>query len=274
MKNNGPGRAELLKNTRSLTSHVTEVLAGHARKELTFPKGLSRSVTTSAVMFPLGRRCVAENEPCVLFNKRSIHVKQAGDLCFPGGGTSPSIDSYLSKILRLPLFPLARWPHWSRWRREKPEEARRLSLLLATSLRESFEEMRLNPLAIRFLGPLPSHDLASFQRVIYPMVGWIAHQKSFFPNWEVERIVPVPLGHLLDPEKYACYRLQMGLRGAEDFPCFRHFDQTGKEELLWGATYRIVTVFLELIFGFRPPPMKTLPVVYGALDQNYLQGRP
>jgi hypothetical protein len=44
-------------------------------------------------------------------------------------------------------------------------------------------------------------------------------------------------------------------------------------EVLWGATYRITVGFLENIFDFNPPALKTLPVVEGALDQMYLTGQ-
>ena len=150
--------------------------------------------------------------------------------------------------------------------------------MLATSLRESLEEMRLNPLGVRFLGPLPSQSVARFHRVIYPMVGWITCQRRFFPNWEVEKIVRIPLRRLLDPAHYACYRLNFQIQesadvweGPQDYPCFVH--QTHEEyEVLWGATYRIVTVFLDLIFGFQPPHLTSLPVVHGSLDDSYYEG--
>jgi len=149
-------------------------------------------------------------------------------------------------------------------------------LLLATSLRESVEEMRLNPFGITFLGPLPPQRLVMFRRVIYPMVAWIGRQKKFFPNWEVERIVSVPLRNLLQQSDYACYRLRMGAeqqtRGkVQDFPCFVH-REGDQRELLWGATYRIVTEFLEIVYGFSPPDVRSLSVIHGTLDSNYLTG--
>jgi hypothetical protein len=85
----------------------------------------------------------------------------------------------------LPFMPLARWVHWPHWRYYRRREIKNLALLLATSLRESFEEMRLNPLMTRFLGPMPSQNLDMFSRVLYPMVVWI-HQKHFC-ELEVER---------------------------------------------------------------------------------------
>ena len=214
-------------------------------------------------------------EPCVLLNKRSVKVKQPGDLCFPGGRVSQPLDSLLSRFLRMPFLALARWPYWQAWKTTKGAEAGRLSLLLAASLREAFEEMRLNPLGVRFLGPMPSQGLVMFRRVIYPMVGWLPHQKRFLPNWEVDRIVFVPLRRLLEPNRYGVYRLQYrGYRppGApRDFPCFLHEDESGSE-VLWGATYKIIMVFLEMVFGFKPPDGPGLPVVEGNLEKGYWQG--
>ncbi|MFH1082002.1 MAG: hypothetical protein V1751_01240 [Pseudomonadota bacterium] len=264
-----------------LIEHILRVLHEKSRSERLFPKGISGSADTSAVLLLLGLHCDHSRpapEPCLVFNKRSMRVKQPGDLCFPGGRIAPRSDFYLSKILSLPLFPLARWPYWRRWQKQRHLEAKRLALLLAASMREGLEEMRLNPLSVRFLGPLPRQGLQMFQRVIYPMVGWIPRQKRFFPNWEVEKIVHIPLQNLLNGDKYASYRLNMGAdrdsrsnRITEDFPCFLHQDRD-EREVLWGATYRITMVFLELVFGFRPPSPEALPVIYGSLDENYLTG--
>jgi hypothetical protein len=216
----------------------------------------------------------------VVFNKRSRRVKQPGDLCFPGGSVAPRLDPCLGRVLSLPGFPLDRWPYWRWWREARPRQARRLSLLLATGLREGLEEMRLNPLGVRILGPLPARELLLFRRVIYPMVGWIQRQKRFFPNWEVERVVYIPLRHLLSPELYARYHLRFDPReadrsggGIREVPCFVHHGRQGTETL-WGATYHIVVAFLECVFRFRPPDLHVLPVVHGSLGPDYLGGRP
>jgi hypothetical protein len=163
-------------------------------------------------------------------------------------------------------------------KKNQSPEAKSLALFWATGLRESFEEMRLNPFGVRFLGPLPPQSLVMFQRTIYPMAAWIGRQKRFFPNWEVEKIVDIPLRDLLNPANYARYHLCLKTPGDTDqletmrsYPCFRYETDT-ETELLWGATYRITTVFLNFVFGFRPPGLKDLPVVEGVLDKNYLTG--
>jgi 8-oxo-dGTP pyrophosphatase MutT (NUDIX family) len=265
----------LLRDHDALTSHVACVLQDRSLHETLFPAGISRAHSTSAVLFLLGPHCDMGFEPCVLLNKRSLKVKQPGDLCFPGGRVSQPLDALLSRFLRMPFFSLARWPYWQAWQANKGAEAKRLSLLLAASLREALEEMRLNPLGVRFLGPMPSQGLVMFRRVIYPMVGWLPRQRRFLPNWEVDRVVFVPIRRLLQPERYGVYRLQYRGYGppgtTQDFPCFLHQDETGSE-VLWGATYRIIMVFLEMVFGFKPPDGPGLRVIEGNLEKRYWQG--
>jgi len=118
-----------------------------------------------------------------------------------------------------------------------------------------------------------------FKRAIYPVVGWINCQKRFYPNWEVAEVVRIPLRSLLAPENYARYRLRFesgektaALPEIDDYPCFCHPNK-GRTEILWGATYRIVTAFMESVFGFKPPVDADLPVVNGVLGRRYVSGR-
>lgn len=217
-------------------------------------------------------------EPCVILNKRSPRVRQPGDICCPGGGIEPRIDSRLARLLRLPGSPLRRWEYYAAWQRERPEELHQLRLLLATALREGLEEMRLNPLAVHFLGSLPPEPLVMFRRVIQPLVVWVGRQRRFYPNWEVERVVRIPLRQLLDPAHYVCYRLTMPAPRAGaaaddrlDFPAFRFAAPQGTE-ILWGATYRIAMAFLNLVFDFSPPGLQSLDVVARRLPPQYMTG--
>ncbi len=267
-----------LRISKTLMKHVMTALHEANGDKPLFSKGLVESDATSSVLFLLGERCCepASSEPCIIFNKRSKHVKQPGDLCFPGGRISLPFDFCGAKIITLPFMPLARWIPWTHWKQFRRHESRDLALLLATGLRESFEEMRLNPWMVDFLGPLPPENLPMFSRVLYPMVVWV-HQKHFLPNWEVEKVVPVPLRKLLDSRNYACCRISFGLdrrtgldRGSQNFPCFRYLGE--EEQVLWGATYRIVMVFLEMVFQFKAPEMSTLPMISRVLDERYLHG--
>lgn len=245
-----------------------------------FSKGVTDPSITSSVLFLLGNHCEGDfsSTPCLILNKRSQKVKQPGDLCCPGGSMSSRMDAFLAKLLYLPCTPLTRWPYWRMWYKQRRNEAKNLALLFATCLREGLEEMRLNPLGVKFLGPLPKQRLIMFQRVIFPMVCWISRQKQFSPNWEVERIVYIPLQNLLNPSNYARYRLRIETSRANethpevnDYPCFIQ-KQKDDYEVLWGATFRITMAFLEIVFGFKPPDMASLPMVFGSLDKHYLTG--
>lgn len=256
---------------------VTETLEEANGKTALFPTGRMALYGSSAVLclFSLGLKDPgAKEEICFLFNKRSRWVRQAGDLCFPGGGIAHRFDPVAARFLGLPFFPLGRWPYWQDWKKHRPLEARHLALLLATALREGTEEMRLNPLRIRFLGPLPPQSLLSFQRLLYPMAAWIGRQRRFFPNREVEKVVAIPVKDLLTPEKYVRYRMRFasyvnGEEAVQDFPGFLH-EEKDDHEVLWGVTYRIVIELLEVLFDFRPPKMEGLRLVEGSRDANYL----
>ena len=265
----------LLQRPSVLTQQIGDRLHIHNSRRSIFTMEGVDLATASAVLFLLGRQPGKTNhpeEPCLILNKRSADVRQAGDLCCPGGRVSPRLDAGLAKLLRLPMLPLARWPFWPGWRKRRPHNARWLRLMLATGLRESVEEMRLNPFGLKFLGPLPPQHLVMFQRIIYPMVIWVTRQKRFYPNWEVEKIVCIPLRDFFNPAQYARYRLRIESPSTgqyvNTFPCFR-YEKDDEAEILWGATFRITMVFLNTVFGFSPPDVDFLPEIRGHLSRTY-----
>jgi 8-oxo-dGTP pyrophosphatase MutT (NUDIX family) len=272
---------QLLANDTTLVQHIIRVLNVQAGQNPIFSAKTIDPEAAAGVLLLLGSRSNNQNtspEPCLILNKRSLRVRQPGDLCFPGGSVTPRLDTRLAKLFSLPVTSLGRWTYWAQWKQAHPQTARLLSLFWATGLRESFEEMRLNPFGVQFLGPLPPQPLVMFRRVIFPMAAWVKRQKRFFPNWEVDKIVYIPLRDLLDAAKYRCYRLRIstGLNepssdSRQDYPCF-YFQSEGDAEILWGATYRIATLFMEYTFGFKPPRLETLQVVKGRLDPAYLTG--
>jgi 8-oxo-dGTP pyrophosphatase MutT (NUDIX family) len=239
-------------------------------------------VRTSSVLVLFGERVFDDSgvpEACIILNKRSMDVKQPGDLCCPGGALE-RFDPYLARLLLLPGGILPKWPCWRALKHENPANADYLSLLLAAGLRESWEEMGLRPFHLRFLGPIPSQCLVIFPRVIHPLAVWVTRQKSFTLNWEVERVVYIPLRALLNPFNYGRYRLcvpsgmEWRFRGAEvEFPCFM-FAHDGRAELLWGATFRIVMQLMEMVFSFIPPQLDKLPLVPARVTRDYVNGKP
>jgi hypothetical protein len=259
-----------------LSNQISRRLHERYRPQAIFSSDGIDLATDSAVLFLLGQNAGRRRnagEPCLILNKRSAIVRQAGDLCCPGGRVNHRLDGLLATLLRLPALPLARWPYWSEWLRQHPRRAGWLRLILAAGLREGVEEIRLNPFGLKLLGPLPPQSLRMFQRIIYPMVIWISGRKRFHPNWEVDKIIYIPLQDLLNPARYARYRLRMltpsRTERVNTFPCFR-YEKEGETELLWGATYRITMVFLKDVFGFVPPSTDSLPQIHGRLDRSYL----
>ena len=264
---------EIPDKTPAFIRYVTQKLYESAAGLRMYPAGTVLDEGASSVLFLLGEGRTqqgVDDKPCVIFNKRSMKVKQPGDLCFPGGRVMPRLDSFLSRFLRLPFSPLRKWPFWREWRSSRGEEADSLAVLLTAGLRESLEEMRLNPLSVVFLGPMCGLRLSMFRRDLYPMVAWLGKQERFFPNWEVERVIRVPLGSLMDGRNYVRYRLSI-MGSIMDFPCFRHWDGQGAE-FLWGVTYEMVAAFLSIVFSFHPPAVESLPVVRGALSEGYFKG--
>lgn len=216
----------------------------------------------------------------LLLTRRSARVRQPGDLCCPGGGTEPALDAAIARLLRLPGSPLVRWPFWRRWRKEAGAGGHALAGLMATALRECYEEIRLFPFGAHFLGMLPPQELVLFKRAIYPVVFWVPWQRRFLPNWEVDAMVAIPISKLLSADHYVCYRLRFDgvterpVAGTpiKDFHGFRYADDDDNTAVLWGATFRMAMDYLRLVHGFIPPALGTLPVMARAIGSDYLTG--
>ncbi len=271
---------DMVFDAAALQRRVLEALSGECAADFFSASEDCDGCPTSSVLLLLGElppRNGADPEICIILNKRSKLVKQPGDLCCPGGAVE-KFDHLLARVLALRGSTLSKWPCWDRLKTAQPRDAAYLSTLYAAGLREGWEEMRLNPFGLTFLGPLPTHFLVMYRRSIHPIVAWMSGQRRFRLSREVERIVRFPLRALLDPCNYACYRLHVppdlewrfAGRG-KDFPAFV-YTVDGRAELLWGATFKIVTQFLEMTFGFQVPEIAKLPLIVGRLDENYVNG--
>jgi 8-oxo-dGTP pyrophosphatase MutT (NUDIX family) len=269
---------QLLHNPSTLIHRIASRLGDNGVDENWRSEENNSHIKGSAVVFLLSqlrRRDSEKPELHLVLNKRSKHVLQPGDLCCPGGGLATS-DHVMAPFMKLPFSPLSKWTGWRQWRARDPRTADRVALLLTTGLREAWEEMHLNPFSVAFLGPLPVQHLVLFERSIYPLVAWVPDYPRLTPNREVERIVHIPLRRLLKPQNYCCYRLAFKdddgvAHRRRDFPCYVHHGRHGTD-ILWGATFRITMDFLKIVFGFRMPEMKTLPVIEGRRRMSYLNG--
>ena len=214
-----------------------------------------------------------------VLNKRSMKVRQGGDLCAPGGGIHPFLDRLSQKILQMGLLPVARGPGFERAKQRGKVVFEKILLFLGNALREAREEMHLSPFNVEFLGPLPTYRLRVRRWIIFPVVGRI--KRAWYPklSWEVEKIVSIPLQAFFQPENYALYSLEVpdkltsqGVPNPWEFPCLV-YEENGAEEILWGATYTIIRFFLNTVFNHTLPSPDGQRVIHRPLVSNYLSGR-
>ena len=218
-------------------------------------------------------------EHVFLLNKRSKRVLQPGDLCAPGGGVRPFLDSFTQKLLQFKLLPGVGGPGLEMARSRGKEAFEKILFLLGNALRESWEELRLSPFNVEFLGPLPTYSLSSRRWIIFPLVGRVKRSWQVKLSWEVEKIVPIPLSAFFDPQNYAVYSLEVpeklvaqGIPSLWEFPCLVH-RENGVEEILWGATFKVIQTFFQIVFHFSFPSPDSRRIIRRPLASNYLTGR-
>lgn len=142
----------------------------------------------------------------VLFNKRSEHVeKHKGEIAFPGGGWESSDAT-----------------------------------ILDTALRETWEEMSINPEDVTVLGELD--DIVTISDfVVTPYVGTIPGGYAFKPNIEVAEVVEVPLDAILNGRNL---RDDTRLVNGE---IKRRATYAHDGHLIWGATGMILEGFVRIL---------------------------
>ena len=234
--------------------------------------------TPSGVLVPLEFDS-SSREYAVVLNKRSVYVQQAGDLCFPGGGTDRRLDRILSRLLAWGILPTERSEPLRKLLQVSSVEREVFLFILAGVLRESWEEMRLPPWRVEYLGGLPTLWMQSFPRVIFPVVGRIRSGWKARPNWEVESVLRVPLRVLFDPSNYRICRFVITPSSEEkqetldwEYPCLV-INDSGGEEILWGATYRILMTFMERVFELGVAQITPTGRVVKELSPHYFSGK-
>lgn len=122
----------------------------------------------SAVLIPLVE---IDGEYSVLFQKRAQHIRQGGDICFPGGGFEKSDKSFKH-----------------------------------TALRETKEELGIRKKDIKIIGQLDTY-VAPIGAIIEPFVGIIKNKaidNMLIDKNEVEKTILIPLKFLKEnpPQEY------------------------------------------------------------------------
>jgi 8-oxo-dGTP pyrophosphatase MutT (NUDIX family) len=181
-----------MKGVRLTESTVREPLREHLRTRA--PVRLSGGVPC-AVLVPLFEK---DDEVHVWLCRRNASLRQhSGQVSFPGGKHEPSDES-----------------------------------LLMTALRESKEEVGVEPSSVDVLGQLDDYFLRHTGFVVTPYVGWLSHEVALTPNpVEVARVFPVPLRTFLGTPT-----------GAAPFVGY-----TVDGELVWGATAAMARAFASLV---------------------------
>lgn len=114
---------------------------------------------------------------------------------------------------------------------------------LEAALREAEEEIALPRSAVRPLGAIEPVARTSRPEDIAPFVGEILGHPALAANeHEVDEVLVVPLADLADPDRY-----WEEIWEPPGSPAWRmHFFDLG-DDLVWGATARIVTAFLDRV---------------------------
>jgi 8-oxo-dGTP pyrophosphatase MutT (NUDIX family) len=117
--------------------------------------------------------------------------------------------------------------------------------LLNTALRESYEEVGIQPEHVSILGRLDDLSTFSTNFTISPFVGSIPYPYPFRPNpVEVAIVFDVPLSVFADPAVGRSY-----LRTRDDGATIEDYEFHVNGEVIWGATARIIRHFLSIIDG-------------------------
>ena len=117
---------------------------------------------------------------------------------------------------------------------------------LATALRETWEEIGIPPARVEVLGALDD-ILSVYDYLVTPYAGLLPEQFQLRPNrGEIERVIEVPVAHLLRPE---VFRIEDWSWKGRTVPVY--FYSYGDDEI-WGLTAAILKQFLDLAFPLLP----------------------
>ena len=169
----------------------------------------AENLKRAAVLIPL---VVEQNNWSLIFIRRSDTVHDhKGQVAFPGGSVEPQDTD-----------------------------------IIATALRETYEEIGVKSENVEVLGTLPSFATIT-KYLITPVVGFVSNLEPFIlQNEEVSRVFLIPLSWLADPFNYEEKPFTQPGSNVENVIIYKPFDG----EILWGATARMMHQILQIL-GMR-----------------------
>jgi 8-oxo-dGTP pyrophosphatase MutT (NUDIX family) len=223
--------------------------------------------------------CYRNSEYVFQLIKRSEAVAQAGDISCPGGMLERRTDEMLGHILLKPqIIRAADGRPLDALSARDEQTLGLIRLFLMNALREAWEEIGLSPLNVAYLGALPSYSLTYFARTIFPLVALVKEPYAFQLSGEVEKVLEIPLSYFFQSSSYALVEIESDQGSADPrysvkFPGLVIPDGNGQNDILWGATFHILTGFLKLVYPEAFPDISPARTVSRVLSPNYTTGK-
>ena len=117
----------------------------------------------------------------------------------------------------------------------------------ATALRESQEEVGVDPATIQLITDLSTTYIPPSNFSVTPFIGILNYKPVFKLNSEVAKIIEVPFSDLLDDNKIASISITNSYMSDTTVPCFNI-----EGSIIWGATAMILSEIKELLKNMKP----------------------
>ncbi len=196
-------REAVLNDAETLVTFLRDRLAGIPAET---PLGAAAEARAASVLAPI---FALDGIPHLLFTVRSNDLpSHKGEISFPGGKHEPDDQS-----------------------------------LAWTAVRETHEELGIEPALVEIVGPLPTVFAAVSNYLIAPYVGWLGEGLPTMRvnHAEVTDVITAPLAELARPD---IYHTEDWLRFGVTHTV--HFFDYGPSRI-WGATGRMLFSLLELL---------------------------
>lgn len=115
--------------------------------------------------------------------------------------------------------------------------------MAATALRETQEEIGVEPSAIRLVGALSPLYIPPSNYIVFPFIGLADSKPNFLTDSvEVQELIEINLEDLIDKNNSTLRKVSLNDGTSFDVPCYAF-----GEVIIWGATAMILSEFVELL---------------------------